>query len=389
MRYPAVLIGLTPVWLFMAGPMGHAGAPQTSPPEPVASPSLRVVLVGQALIRKDLRPFAPESVEQARGYLGGADVAFTNLEVAVAPKGAPVKPRSETVIPVSPAVLDCLKDMGFNMLSLANNHAWDLRAEGVLTTIAEVDKRGFARAGTGANADAAAAAGYLDTSAGKVALVAMASGAGQLKPETWAGPDRTGVNFLELRQDGTLNPDQKDRILRAVREAARRARFVIAYQHNHYWGERRGVDGPPGRERRIDRFDTPAWMEGWARQLIDAGASIYVAHGNPALHGVEIYKGRLILYGLGNFIFQSRGSVDRYGPLAWYSAVVDCEFVDGRVAAVRFKPLALAMDGEGRGAPYLAQGGEAAAILGRLADISRRHGTQIRVEGESAEVVLR
>ena len=53
------------------------------------------------------------------------------------------------------------------------------------------------------------------------------------------------------------------------------------------------------------------------------------------------------------------------------------------------KPLVLAMEGEARGAPFLAQGGEAAAILGRLADISRRYGTELRITGDSAEVFLK
>lgn len=353
-----------------------------------SSDDLRVVLVGQALIKEDLQSLAPTSFEQARSYLGGADVAFTNLEVAVAPEGADVTPRSDTVALVSPAVLDNLKDMGFNLLSLANNHAADLGEAGIGTTRKEVANRGFAYAGTGDNISQAAEAGYLHTSAGRVALIAMASGSIQLTPDTWATEDRPGVNFLELNEDGTLNAGQKRRILGAVRDAARQAGLVIVYQHNHYWGDSRGLDSPPGRDRRVDRFTTPGWMETWARELIDAGASIYVGHGNPALHGIEIYEGRLILYGLGNYIFQSAGTPDKFGPLAYYSAVVDTRFVKGRVAAVQLKPLVLALDAPARGTPFLAQGGEATAILSRLADLSRLYGTEIRIEGDSAEVVI-
>ena len=349
---------------------------------------LRVLLVGQALVKKDLRPVVPESVAQAKTYLAGADVVFTNLETAIAPVGFAGKPRSETAVYGSPDVLDCLKAMGFNLLSLANNHAFDLLESGLLATRSEVARVGFAHAGTGANADQAAGAALLDTRGGKVALVAMASGGAQLTPETRAGPGKAGVNFLEVKPDGSLNPEHRELILHAVREAAAKARTVIVYQHNHYWGDPRGVDGPPGRERRIDRFDTPAWMEKWARQLVDAGATLFVAHGNPALHGIEIYRGRPILYGLGNYIFQSAGSLDRYGPLTWQSALVDVTFADGRLSGVRIKPLVLAMEGEARGAPFLAQGGEAAAIMGRLADLSRRYGTELRIAEDSAEVVL-
>jgi poly-gamma-glutamate synthesis protein (capsule biosynthesis protein) len=346
------------------------------------------MLVGQSLIKKDLRSLVPQSVEQARVYLDGADVSFTNLEVAVAPEGARVTPRSDTVVHVSPTVLDNLKEMGFNLLSLANNHAADLGEAGMAITRSEVAHRGFAYAGTGENAFAAAAAGYLNTAAGKVALVAMASGSIQLTPDTWAAEDRAGVNFLEVKEDGSLNAEQKQRILDTVREAALHSSLVIAYQHNHYWGNQVNIDGPPGRDPRVDRFTTPGWMEAWARELIDAGASIYVAHGNPALHGVEVYREGLILYGLGNYIFQSAGTPDKYGPLAYYSAVVDARFAAGRLAAVSFKPLVLALDPPARGAPFLAQGGEAAAVLSRLADISRPYGTQFRIKGETAELVI-
>ena len=114
--------------------------------------------------------------------------------------------------------------------------------------------------------------------------------------------------------------------------------------------------------------------------------------GNPALHGVEIYKGRPILYGLGNYIFNSVQSLDRYGPLAYYSPVAYCDFVNGELAAVRFRPLVLSLDTTAkvpRGIPYLAQGGEASAVLERLAQISRAHGTKIAIEGGMASVLLK
>src|SRR5580704_10114108 len=185
------------VCLLVALGLPNRAAGQTAS---VPGSTLRIALVGQALIHEDLRRVAPMAVEQAKSYLRGNDVRFTNLETAIAPKNMATEPRSPSVHPAGPDVLDALKAMGFNMLSMANNHAWDLGAKGLLTGIGEVEKHGFAHAGTGADADAAAAAGYLDTPAGKVALVAMASGASQLaKPDTWAAPGHPGVNYLDLR----------------------------------------------------------------------------------------------------------------------------------------------------------------------------------------------
>ncbi len=378
------------VSLLVALGLSNRAAAQTA-----SSPgsTLRIALVGQALIHEDLRRVAPLAVEQAKGYLKGADVRFTNLETALAPKDMAVELRTPEVRRTGPEVLDSLKDMGFNLLSMSNNHAWDLGAKGLLAAIGEVSKRGFAHAGTGPDADAAAAAGYMDTPAGKVALVAMASGAPQLaKPDTWAAPGRPGVNYLDLRADGTLDPVQKARILGAVRDAARKAKFVIVYQHNHFWGEATGVAAPPNRNTKVNRLGTAPWLVAWTHELIDAGASLYVAHGNPVSQGVEIYKGRPILYGLGNYIFNQEGPLDVYGPLAYYSAVAYCDFVDGKLVAVRFRPLVLSLDTTAdvpRGIPYLAQGGEASAVLHRLAQISSAHGTKMTVEAETASVVIK
>jgi poly-gamma-glutamate synthesis protein (capsule biosynthesis protein) len=378
------------VFVLAALDLSNAAAGQA--PSSPGSP-LRIALVGQALIHEDLRRVAPLAVEQAKSYLKGADVRFTNLETALAPKDMAVQLRTPDVHRTGPEVLDALKDMGFNLLSLSNNHAWDLGAKGLLAAIGEVSKRGFAHAGTGPDADAAAAAGHMDTPAGKVALVGMASGAAQLaKPDTWAAPGRPGVNYLDLRADGTLDPVQKARILGAVREAARKAKFVIVYQHNHFWGEATGVAAPPNRNTKVNRLDTAPWLVAWTHELIDAGASLYVAHGNPVSQGVEIYKGRPILYGLGNYIFNQEGPLDVYGPLAYYSAVAYCDFLEGKLVSVRFRPLVLSLDttvNVPRGIPYLAQGGEASVVLERLARLSRNHGTKMIIEAETASVVLK
>jgi len=353
---------------------------------------IRVALVGQALIKSDVCTTAPAAFEQAKGYLKGVDVGFTNLEVAIEAPGRPLTPSSANAVPGKPVVLDCLKSMGFNLLSLANNHAFDLGRDGVAATIDEVRKRGLAHAGTGADADAAAAAGFLDTRKGKVALVAMATGASQLVPETWAASGRAGVNYLERLPDGRPNPEHKKRILDAVRAAARESTLVIAYHHNHYWGEATGSGLPPDRDKRIGRFETLPWVVDWARELIDAGASIYVAHGDPSLHGVEVYKGRLILHGLGNYIFESRGGTDKYGPLASMSAVVTAEFSNGRLTGASFRPLILStanVDRAPRGAPYLAEGAEADLILHRLVEQSRRHGVTLEVDTATWTAKLR
>ena len=239
-----------PACLLVLGAAAFAAQP---PAAGAGEPRISIAFVGQALIKHDICKSAPLALAQAQESLRGVDAAFTNLEVAIQPAGQNLPTLSKAAVPAPPAVLDCLKTMGFNMLSLANNHAFDLRLAGMFATIDEVRNRGFTVAGTGADAAAATAPGYLNTGKGRVALVAMATGAVQLTPETWAAPGKPGVNYLERMPDGRPNPEHKQRILDAVRAAAREAQTVIAYHHNHYWGEARGSGLPPDREKRIGR----------------------------------------------------------------------------------------------------------------------------------------
>ncbi|MGA0019892.1 MAG: CapA family protein, partial [Steroidobacteraceae bacterium] len=184
-----------------------------------ADDSLRVTLLGQSLIKVDMRVVAPGSIEQSKNYLPKDSVIFTNLEVAVAPPNIAVVKRVPSVQHIGPEVLDSLSDMGIQLLALSNNHALDLGVPGLLATIDELDARGIAHAGAGEDLAAALAPGVLNRPEGRYALIGIASGGIQLSPQTWAAPQQAGVNFLEVSEDGSLNPAQHQRIIDAIRAA--------------------------------------------------------------------------------------------------------------------------------------------------------------------------
>jgi len=139
--------------------------------------SLRFAAVGQALILRDLATQYQAGFDQMREILGRTDVAFTNLEVAI--RG----PRAQNATPLgagvnaAPVVLDSLRRLSFNLLSLSNNHAADLGEAGLLSTIEETTRRGFTIAGTGPTLVEAARPGILQVPKGRIALIAMASSA--------------------------------------------------------------------------------------------------------------------------------------------------------------------------------------------------------------------
>jgi poly-gamma-glutamate synthesis protein (capsule biosynthesis protein) len=267
------------------------------------------------------------------------DVIFTNYEGAVAEPGQPneAAPQqgAETLAP--PVTLDALKALGFNLLSLANNHSWDLRVPGIQNTIREVSRLNLAHAGTGNMMEEAAAPGYLRTPKGTVALVAMASG---LIPQGGsATATRPGVNELRVEAGNKPNEEDARRILQGIEDASKRADLVIVYQHNHVF------DKPFGTifaEELPDRLVPPDWIKKWTHAEVDAGADIVVLHGAPVVQGVEIYHNRPIFYDLGNFIFNlpsTNSGLEE--PIIWESVVASVEFQGKSLQSIEFRPVVL------------------------------------------------
>ena len=360
------------------------------------SPSLSITLTGQSMIRSDIRVHTPAIVSTVGPLLAG-DVVFTNFEATVVEKDQSIR-DGQFLSP--PEAIDALKALGFNLLSLSNNHSWDLKVAGIQNTLRAVDRLSLAHAGTGNAIDEAAGPGYLRTPKGTVALVAMASG---FVPEGGsATAARPGVN--ELRVDGgkTPNPEDAQRMLRSIRTASARADLVIVYQHNHVF------DKPFGtimREELPERLEPPEWLKKWTHAEIDAGADIVVMHGAPLLHGVEIYRGKPIFYDLGNFIFQAPPTTIMLDePIIWESVVASVEFRGKSLQSVTFRPITMNKIGEGqpdvhdqyannlflqtRGLPKLATGEQAHYILERLANASKPFGTTITTTGETAKIDL-
>src|SRR5579862_3009811 len=380
-------------------------------PQPV---SITIALAGQSMIRSDIRTTAPAAVPVIQGLLKG-DVVFTNLEAAVAEKGETAHEGRGFLTP--PEALDALTTLGFNLLSLSGNHAFDLKATGIQNTIREADSRKIVHAGTGNNLAEAAAPGYLHTPKGTIALVASASGL--ITPGGSAAADRPGVNELRIEAGekeneatadlpgapaNTPNEEDSQRILQSIRYASQHADLVIVYQHNHVFSNHSFstifTEGMP------ERLAPNDWLRKWTHAEVDAGADIIVMHGAPLLHGVEIYHSRPIFYDLGNFIYNVPPTLTYIDePMNWESVVAYVQFQGKSLQSISFRPIALNNVGEGqpdihneyannqfldtRGLPSPVSGLRAGYILQRLADASKPFGTMIEVKGDTAEVNLK
>jgi poly-gamma-glutamate synthesis protein (capsule biosynthesis protein) len=378
------------------------------------SRAITITLAGQSMIRSDIRATAPAEVPVIQSLLKG-DVIFTNLESAVAEKGQTVHEGRGFL--TSPEALDALKTFGFNLLSLAGNHAFDLKVTGIQNTIREADRRKIVHAGTGNNVAEAVAPGYLRTPKGTIALIASASGL--ISPGASATANRPGVDELRVEAGGkeneatadlpgapanAPNPEDSQRILQSIRYARQHADLVIVYQHNHVFSNHSfSTIFTEGMQERLAPND---WLRKWTHAEVDAGADIVVMHGAPLLHGVEIYRGRPIFYDLGNFIYNVPPTLTYIDePMSWESAVAYVQFQGKKLQSISLRPIVLNNVGHGqpdihneytnnqfldtRGLPSPATGARAGYILQRLANASKPFGTTIEIKGDTAEIVLK
>lgn len=238
-----------------------------------------------------LAPFAP--------LLQQSDYTLGNLEVPIASVGQPLASKIFS-FRADPAATRVLKGR-FQAMALANNHSGDYGPAALLETMGHLDATGIAHMGAGTNLTNAHRPLWVERNGLRVAVLSY----NEFKPRSFqAGPHWPGVAWSE---DDLVVAD-----IRAARRAG--ADVVIPFMH---WGwEREPL--PTERQRQL------------ARLMIDAGADVVVGGHPHVTQGVETYRGKLIVYSLGNFVFDGfedvpggqtgwllRLSLDKHGLVAW------------------------------------------------------------------------
>jgi poly-gamma-glutamate synthesis protein (capsule biosynthesis protein) len=308
---------------------------------------------GDSLITRRLAVYDEPQFLSLFELVRGADAAFTNLEMIFHEfEGYPAAESGGTWMRGDPALLDDLAWAGFDLFSIANNHTMDYSAGGMLATVRELRARRMVYAGAGNNLAEARGPSYLETPAGRIALMAASSSfawfgmAGSQREDVQGRPGLNGlrhktvyqvppaaVEMLQgLAQDLGLQTNQQrlaesgwgDRepagaetdfaglrfvaggdtriitiphegdlndICRFVADARRQADWVVYSLHAH--------------EKGCDRHIPADFVVDACHRVIDAGADMVIGHGPHVLRGVEVYRGRPIFYSLGNFIYQN------------------------------------------------------------------------------------
>lgn len=215
------------------------------------------------------------------------DLRIVNLETSITTSDE-AWPGKEVLYRMNPANVGCLVAARLDCCTLANNHVLDWGRQGLVETVQTLEQAGLKFAGAGRD-QAQAEAPALVSVAGKGRVVVLACGSVTSGiPRQWAaGADRPGVNLLE-----DFSEQECRRIGEAVRRVKRGGDVVVLSIH---WGPNWG-------------FPIPRQQRQFAHWLIDeAGVDVVYGHSCHHVQAIEVHRGKLILYGCGDFLDDYEG----------------------------------------------------------------------------------
>jgi poly-gamma-glutamate synthesis protein (capsule biosynthesis protein) len=234
-----------------------------------------------------------------------ANVRIVNLETSIT--------RSELRWPgkgvhyrMSPGNVACLTAARIDVCALANNHVLDHGRPGLDETLETLGRAGVQVAGAGLDLAQARRPAVVDLAGGgRVIVVAFGTEESGI-PSGWAAtPTRSGVDLVRRLDERTASD-----IAERVRCVKRPGDVVVASIH---WGTNWGWEVPSAQVR-------------FAHRLVDEGVDVVHGHSSHHVRPIEVYRGRIVLYGCGDFI-------DDYEGISGYEEYRD-ELVLAYVATV-------------------------------------------------------
>lgn len=213
---------------------------------------------------------------QFQSVIDEADIFMANEEFPFSTRGTPAEDKQFT-FRADPSLVSIFKELGIDIVTLANNHAMDYGTDALLDTCETLDKAGIARVGAGKHLEEAKAPVILEAQGKKIGFL----GASRVIP--------VGSWNATSTKPGMLTTYDPKILVDEIRKLREQCDYLVVYVH---WG--------------IERKETPEdYQRSLGKQYIDAGADVVIGSHPHVLQGVEYYKGKPIVYSLGNFIFGS------------------------------------------------------------------------------------
>ncbi len=283
-------------------------------------------------------------------------VRLINLETSVT-TSSDFWPGKEVHYRMHPANVGVLGAAKIDVCTLANNHVLDFGETGLLETLDVLRAAGIATAGAGTTLDEALRPASLPLPDGARLHVFAFGHVSSGVPPTWAAAaGKPGIAMLPPGLDVAFARELGARV-RAAKAPGDRALVSI------HWGSNWG-------------YDVPADQISFARALVDEGVDLVHGHSSHHPRPFEVYRGRLVLYGAGDFLndYEGIAGYEEYRGdlvLAWLVTLGG----DGALEDLRATPLQL------RGLRAVRASAEDARWLAtRLAEKSARFGTRVRLD---------
>lgn len=202
-----------------------------------------------------------------------ADIVFGNLESPIT-EGRDIE-TGEMIFRTDPSMTEAIKDAGFSILSLANNHTPNFGGEGLIDTFNYLNRYDIKYVGAGKNTEETNKPVYINSKGFKFAFLA------------YTEPSIVSVSYeVSENYPGTVFMNL-DNLVKNIEEAKNNADFVIVSMHS---GDEY-VDYPNKYQKKF------------AHTAIDSGADLVIGHHPHVVQPMEKYNGKYIFYSLGNFIF--------------------------------------------------------------------------------------
>jgi poly-gamma-glutamate capsule biosynthesis protein CapA/YwtB (metallophosphatase superfamily) len=328
----------------------------TPPPstEPTYPPTITIAAVGDMLFDLSPRNLIASKGGRAplvkvEGLLNTADVTIGNLEGPLSNRGTHVGGKTpDHIFAGDPRAVEGLTASGFDLLALANNHIMDHGGDALTDTLATLDGAGIGHAGAGMDKASAWAPAIIERNGKKIAYLSFS----QIVP---------GGFTPTSSRPGMATGRDMHAVTAAIAAARQQADYVIVSYH---WGVEQSYAANASQKRD-------------GRASIDAGADMVLSHHPHVMQGIEFYKGKLIAYSLGDFIFPYKTVEGRK------SIILRASLGPDGVTDVSALPVYMADYGR----PVPQTGSSARGILTKLRDISAPLGTKVVIEGDTARIL--
>ena len=250
--------------------------------------SFSVAFVGDILFDRDFRPMVHANEmggvlncidKSVVDHLNACDVFMINNEFTIGERGEPLKGKTWT-FQVEPEKIGLFRDLGADIVSLANNHIYDYGEVGFFDTIDNLKKAGMPFVGAGSNLEEASKPYYFIVNGMKVGIVAAS-----------CAEKTTSFNPVATAQThGIMGTYDSAAFVDTIKKADAECDILVAYVH---WGTENTTA--------LDEQQKTL-----AREYIDAGVDAVIGGHTHCLQGMEFYKNVPIVYSVGNFWFSSK-----------------------------------------------------------------------------------